>query len=183
MKSVGQKKKKKSFLGFFWLLSYHVFLSSFHSWFLDTWFPCWLSSTESTSQRRRRGFHPWVGKIPWRKKWQPTPVLLPGKSQGQRSRAGYSPRGHKESDTAEHTGVHAHMLNLQIKLRGTDILTILGLPIHKHGMLPPSTMKPEFLIQQSGDLRLCIFLPHAQGTPTLRTALLDPCPAWESEPF
>ena len=45
------------------------------------------------------GFDPWVRKIPWRRKWQPTPVFLPGKSQGQRSLAGYSPWGHKESDT------------------------------------------------------------------------------------
>ena len=43
----------------------------------------------------------WVGKIPRRRKWQPTPVFLPGKPHGQRSLAGYSPRGHKESDTTE----------------------------------------------------------------------------------
>ena len=40
---------------------------------------------------RRCGFDPWVGKIPWRRKWQPTPVFLPGKSHEQRSLAGYSP--------------------------------------------------------------------------------------------
>ena len=39
------------------------------------------------------GFDLWVGKIPWRRKWQPTPVFLPGKSYGQRSLAGYSPWG------------------------------------------------------------------------------------------
>ena len=39
--------------------------------------------------------------ISWRRKWQPTPVFLPGKSHGQRSLAGYSPRGRKESDTTE----------------------------------------------------------------------------------
>ena len=39
---------------------------------------------------RRCGFYPWVGKIPWRKKWQPTPVFLPGESRGQRSLVGYS---------------------------------------------------------------------------------------------
>ena len=44
---------------------------------------------------------PWVGKIPWRRKWQPTPVFLPGKSHGQRSLAGYSPWTLKESDTTE----------------------------------------------------------------------------------
>ena len=42
-----------------------------------------------------------VGKIPWRRKWQSTPVLLLGKSHGQRSLIGYSPWGHKESDMTE----------------------------------------------------------------------------------
>ena len=46
-------------------------------------------------------FDPWVGKIHWRRKWQPTQVFLPGKSHGQRSLAGYSPWGHKESDITE----------------------------------------------------------------------------------
>ena len=45
----------------------------------------------------------WVRKIPWRRKWQPTPVFLPGESHGQRSVVGYSPWGHKESDTTEVT--------------------------------------------------------------------------------
>ena len=45
------------------------------------------------------GFDPWVGKIPWRRKWQPTLGFLPGKFHGQRSLADYSPRGRKESDT------------------------------------------------------------------------------------
>ena len=63
--------------------------------------PWWLSCKESSYQCRRCGFNPWVGKIPWRRKWQPTPVSLPGKSHGQRSLVGYSPRGHKESDTTE----------------------------------------------------------------------------------
>ena len=43
----------------------------------------------------------WVGKITWRRKWQSTPVLLPGKSHGQRSLVGYSPWGRKESDMTE----------------------------------------------------------------------------------
>ena len=55
----------------------------------------WVISKESACQCRRRGFNPWVGKIPWRRAWQPTPVFLPGKSRGQRSLAGYSPRGRK----------------------------------------------------------------------------------------
>ena len=55
----------------------------------------------------RDGFDPWVGKICWRRLWQPTPIFLPGESHGQRSLAGYSPQGHKESDMTEVTE-HAH---------------------------------------------------------------------------
>ena len=58
-------------------------------------------STQETY--KRRGFSPWVGKIPWRRKWQPTLVFLPGESHGQRSLVGYSPWGCKESDMTEAT--------------------------------------------------------------------------------
>ena len=50
---------------------------------------------------QRPGFDPCVGKIPWRRKWQPTPVFLPGEPHGQSSLIGYSPRGHKELDMTE----------------------------------------------------------------------------------
>ena len=69
----------------------------------------WLSGKESACQWRRRrrcGFSPWVRKIPWRRTWPPTPVFLPGKSHGQRSLAGYSPGGCKESDTTEQAHIH-----------------------------------------------------------------------------
>ena len=46
-------------------------------------------------------FDPWVGKVLWRRKWQPTPVSLPGKSHGQRSLVGFSPRGRKQSGMTE----------------------------------------------------------------------------------
>ena len=48
-------------------------------------------------------FDPWVGKISWRREWLPTPEFLPGEFRGQRSLEGYSPWGHKESDTTEAT--------------------------------------------------------------------------------
>ena len=57
-------------------------------------FPGGASGKESACQSpkpKRYRFNPWVGKIPWRKAWQPTPIFLPGESQGQRSLAGYSP--------------------------------------------------------------------------------------------
>ena len=65
--------------------------------------PRWLSGKIICLQRRRHGFNPWVRKIPWRKKWQPTPVVLSGKFHGYITLVSYSPQGHKESDRMEHT--------------------------------------------------------------------------------
>ena len=70
----------------------------------------WCSGKEPGCQcrrHRRHGFNPWVRKISWRRKWQPTPVFLPGKSHRQRSLVGYSPWGHTESDLTEQAHVHA----------------------------------------------------------------------------
>ena len=58
---------------------------------------------ESDCNGADTGFDPWVGKIPWRRKRQPTPVFLPGESHGQRSLAGCRPWGHIELDTTEVT--------------------------------------------------------------------------------
>ena len=69
----------------------------------------WFTSKESASQCRscrRYKFNPWVRNIPWRRKRQPTAVFLSGESHAQRSLAGYSPHGHKESDMTEHTQKH-----------------------------------------------------------------------------
>ena len=52
---------------------------------------------------KRQSFHLWVRKIPWRRKWPPTPIFLLGESYRQRSLVGYSPQGHKELDMAEAT--------------------------------------------------------------------------------
>ena len=68
-------------------------------------FPKWWSSEESTRQWRRHrrcGFDPWVRKIAWSRKWQLTPVFLPGKFHVRRSLAGYGPWSHEESDTTKH---------------------------------------------------------------------------------
>ena len=61
---------------------------------------------ESACQRRRHRFHPWVGKIPWKRKRQPTPGFFAGESHGQRRLVGYSPNGHKELDTTEQLHTH-----------------------------------------------------------------------------
>ena len=68
--------------------------------------PCWLNCKESACQCGRHRFNPWIGKIPCRREWQPTPVFLPGKFYEQRILAAYSPWGLKESDTTEHACMH-----------------------------------------------------------------------------
>ena len=99
--------------------------------------PWWLRQYRICLQCKRPGFDPWVGKISWRRKQQPTPVFLPGKSRGQRSLAGYSPQGHKDSDTNErqtlsfptwsHEGsTDAH--HCHINKRNPDSSLILFLP-------------------------------------------------------
>ena len=64
------------------------------------YFPVGSDSKRSAYNVGDPEFNPWIGKISWRRKWQPTPVFLPGKSHG-RSLVGYSPWDRKESDTTE----------------------------------------------------------------------------------
>ena len=69
-------------------------------------FPGSSVGKESAGNAGDAGSIPGLGTFPWRRKWQPTPVFLPGESHGQRSLVGYSPQGSKESDTnkaTEHT--------------------------------------------------------------------------------
>ena len=82
----------------------------------------------------------WVGKIPWRRKWQSTPALLPGKSHGWRSLIGYSPWGCKESDTTERPHFHFSKTelgrnvieNMNTPNTGNEIETVIKkLPINK----------------------------------------------------
>ena len=76
-------------------------------------FPGGTNGKEPARQCRRHKrckFNSWVGEIPWRRAWQPTPVFLPREFHGERSLAGYSPWGHKESDTTEHTHTHKELL-------------------------------------------------------------------------
>ena len=87
-----------SIISFYWLYCIFLFLHS------SLGFPGGATGKEPTCQCRRhkrRGFDPWVWKIPWRRAWQPTPVFLPAESHGQRSLAGS--QGHKESYMTEVT--------------------------------------------------------------------------------
>ena len=90
-----------SFKGYPWILGFWHSTNQPSLW-LHKLQDSWHSGKESTYQCRRCRFDPWVTKIPWRRKCQHTPVFLPGKSHGQRSLAGYSSWGRKESDMTEH---------------------------------------------------------------------------------
>ena len=74
-------------------------------------------------QCRRPGLNPCVGKIPWRRKWQLTPIFLPGESHGQRSLASHNPGGHKESGTTERL---THLHHQQIEEQVSELI-LLGL--------------------------------------------------------
>ena len=79
----------------------------------DLWeFPrsWWLSGKESACQSRRHRFALWVGKIPWKRKWPPTPGFLPGESHGQGSLGGYSPWGRTQSNPTEMAEHTSHLL-------------------------------------------------------------------------
>ena len=64
-------------------------------------FPGGSEGKESALNEGDPGWMPGLGRFPWREKWHPTPVLSPGKCQGQRSLVGYSLWGHRESDTTD----------------------------------------------------------------------------------
>ena len=66
----------------------------------------WLTWLRVCQQCGRPRFNLWIGRIPWRREWLPTPVFLPGESHGERSLAGYSPWGCKESDMTERPTFH-----------------------------------------------------------------------------
>ena len=64
---------------------------------------------ENPPAMQKTWFDSWVGMIRWRREQQPIPVFLSGESHGQRSLVGYSPWGHKESDTTEQISMHTHL--------------------------------------------------------------------------
>jgi len=62
---------------------------------------------------RETWFNPWVGKIPWRRAWQPTPVFLPGEAHGQRSLTGHSPWGPKSQTRLSNEAQHSTNYNIK----------------------------------------------------------------------
>ena len=75
------------------------------------WVSLVAQSVKNLPAMQETGLDPWVGKIPWRRERQPTPVFWPGESHGEGNLAGYSPCSCKESDMIEqltHTNTHTH---------------------------------------------------------------------------
>ena len=87
----------------------HDWVTNTHAASFRVGLPRCLNAKESTYQGRRLGFDPWVRKIPWSWKWQPTPIILAGKFHRQRVLVGCSPGGHKELDMTEPTHVTLHI--------------------------------------------------------------------------
>ena len=117
-------------------------------------FPDGASGKEPTCQGRkyqRHRLHPWVGKIPWRRKWQPTSVFLPGESHGQRSLAGYSWWGCKESDTTEPLTLSLVVWRLRLLAStagGTNSTPSLGTKIPACCKAQPKRKKELYKIKQ-----------------------------------
>ena len=77
---------------------------------------------------RRHKFSPWIRKSLWRRKWQPTPVFLPGEYYGQRSLVGYSSWGYKESERTEQLSMHTCKMNSSsiIQLPSSQTITFMA---------------------------------------------------------
>ena len=93
-----------------WQLSHHLpsynNLPDIKEW-VTNGLPWWLRGQSIYLQCKRHRFDPWIGKIPWRRKWQSNSEFLPGKFHRQRSLVSYSPWGCKESDmTEQHPHTH-----------------------------------------------------------------------------
>ena len=149
---------------------YYTMIWSLHK--LWNGLPRWLSGEDSACQHRRHArlqFDPRIGKSPWRRKWQATPVLLSGESHRQRSPVGYSLQHHRGSETTQHTHTQIRILK-----RSHSLLTI-----YSHAKLlqcywPHSLLcllhTVSYLYTTGG---LCLLIPHhlilpsSLSTPTL----------------
>ena len=80
-------------------------------------------------ETRRLSFNPWVRKIHWRRKWQPTPVFLPGESHGQRSLVGYYPWGHKVQRVAEFPPPGIKVIPPAVEVQSLNQWTTLEVPL------------------------------------------------------
>ena len=135
--------------------------------------PRWLSGKESTCRHRshrRQVSNPWVRKISWRRKWQPTAVFLPIKSHGQRSLAGYSPlvtksrtqvSAHVCARAHTHTHTHTHTFTKQPHNNYLFVpLTDIGV-VSKILLLQTILQKISLYLNRSIDLSIYTYLLRA----------------------
>ena len=134
---------------------------------------------------KRCRFDPWIRKIPWSRKWQPTLVFLPGKLHGQRSLLGYSPWGCKELDTTEQPSMQALTYNLDLKTRLTHIcfrerkmrreyVSISSLSASHGKLCPPHRLLPQHAPPEPH--------PGKRRCPeTQPSSLVDALPVWQDE--
>ena len=130
-------------------------------------FPGGANGKESSCQCRRsqrHGIDPWAGKMPWKRAWQPTAAFLPGEFHGQRSLAGYSPWGCKESDMTEHAGTYQGGRGQPGSTNSTrtepilQVRSCLGCLLHSSRVLFSLFPLFIFLVRISGMLMM-IFIP------------------------
>ena len=127
----------------------------------------WLRWYSVYLQGGRPRFNPWVGKIPCRRKWQPTLVLLPGQSHGWRGLVGYSPWGHKELDTTEQLQFHSSLSVVDCSLPGSSEMEFprqeywSGLPFPSPGIFPNPGIEPG-----SPAVWVDSLLPELPGSPS-----------------
>ena len=127
--------------------SFFSFLREFH---IVLGLPRWHSGKESACQCRRHRrceFNSWVEKIPWRRKWQPTPVFLPGKFHRQRSLGSYRPWGHRIQNDWAHT--HTHPTTLPNN-------TCFSIHYMGQGLLVPFSRQGEWGTKGEGLFRISI---------------------------
>ena len=115
-------------------------------------------------QRGRPKFNPWDGKMPWRRKGQPTLVFLPGKSHGQRSLAGWSPWGHKELDMTEQLHFHFQTMMEVMKIMGPPSKDPVHALLHSVPLiLQQATTNPRFsqrLLYTQGQVWVSLLWGH-----------------------
>ena len=119
-------------------------------------FPGGSSSKESTCNAGDLGLIPGLGRFPWRKAWQPTPIFLPGESQGQRSLADYSPWHCKESVMTEWLST-AHKAENNLLKQWFSVSVCLGICwwTYEYRSLGPTFRVPDSVVLGQ-DLRICI---------------------------
>ena len=119
---------------------YSGWFKSFKGQYLTCiWLPRWLSGKDSAFQGRRCEFSPWVGKIPCRKEWLPTIVLMPGEFHGQSTLGGYSLWGLRVRHDSVTNKFHFHF----------EVLNVSRLESAMH-------QERWWLRQKSGTLKICV---------------------------